>query len=158
MGPLAFMGIGTTASHFAHIAFAESGSTALYFRIIRKVLNFSSDRVIAIPKFINTPMDLLAISLFDLMAPVLLKMCQVEGVVSGSEIEFVEDWGYNRGCFKLCLPIINDQIVGQQIKDLLLPHLEDIEENPGCNQVEIANDILPILKEVAEINGQLHPG
>ena len=85
------------------------------------------------------------------MAPFLLELCQVEGVEYDSEIEiieeyFVEDWGYNRGCFKLCLPIINDQIEGRQIGDPLLPRLDDIEENPGCNQVEIASDILPILK------------
>ena len=162
VGPLAFIGIGSMATPLPYVALAAVGSTAIYFGIMRKVRKFSNDRVITVPRFINTPLDLLAVSLFDLIAPILLKMCHVDGSVSDAELEiieeyFVEEWGYNRDYFKHCITLLSDQIEGQQIEDLLTPLLDYIKKNPDCNQVEIANDIISILKEVAEIDGQMHP-
>lgn len=161
-GALAIIGVGTLATPLPYIALAAAGSTALYFGVMSKVRNFSSDRVVTIPKFINTPLDLLAVSLFDLLAPVLFKMCQVDGSASDEEIElieeyFVEDWGYNKEYFQQCASLILDQIDGKTVEELLIPLVDYIKENPDCNQVKIATDILSILKEVAEIDGHMHP-
>ena len=55
-------------------------------------------RVEVIPKFINTPIDVLAIGLFDSIAPLSLKVAAADGKISPEELEviksyFVEGWG-----------------------------------------------------------------
>ena len=63
-GWFAAIGIGASTTPLHLVALAAVGSTAAYVGVMRLVRNYSSQRVDVIPKFINTPLDVLAVSLF----------------------------------------------------------------------------------------------
>ena len=53
-----------------------------------------------IPGFINTPLDVLAVGFFDLLAPLSIKVALADGSIHEDEREyiknhFVQEWGYN---------------------------------------------------------------
>ena len=127
---------------------------------MRVVRNFSKDRVDIIPKFINSPLDILAVSLFDLLAPLTLKVAFADGDKSASEHDliveyFSKDWGYARDYVEQSLKLLEDQISEVEVEHLLKPVSDFIAENPDCNQIEIAKNILEVLKEIAEVDGVL---
>lgn len=160
VGPLAFLGIGTMATPLPYVALAAIGSTALYIGVMRKVRQYSEKRVVSIPEFINTPLDLLATCLFDLIAPAVCKMSLIDGEVSEDERVlisdyFVEEWGYSKDYVQESLRVIDDQIRALSAEDIFKPLVDFIKKNPDCNKTEISNDLIFILKEVAEVDGEL---
>ena len=160
VGFLSFIGIGSFVTPLPYVALAAVGSTAAYIGVIRVVRNFSKDRVDIIPKFINSPLDILAVSLFDLLAPLTLKVAFADGDKSASEHDliveyFSKDWGYARDYVEQSLKLLEDQILEVEVEHLLKPVSDFIAENPDCNQIEIAKNILEVLKEIAEVDGIL---
>ena len=158
---LSFGLLGTVSTPLTYVAVAAIGSTAIYFGVMKVVKKYSSDRVTIIPKFINTPLDLLAVSMFDLIAPAAYKMSQIDGNVTEEESElifeyFVKEWGYSAEYVNKSSELISDQILGKNIEEILSPLIDFIKENPDCNKDEIAADILLILREIAEADGILH--
>jgi hypothetical protein len=55
-----------------------------------------------VPKYINTPLDVIAVALIELMLPVSLKIAKADGELHQSELVaihnfFAEEWGYSSG-------------------------------------------------------------
>lgn len=157
-GWFAALGFGAFKTPILVVALAAVGSTAAYVGVMRLVRNYSSQRVDVIPKFINTPLDVLAVSIFDLLAPMALKVACADGVKSLSEQEliveyFVNDWGYSQDYVEQSLEVIDGQISDLKVEQLLTPITDFIRENPDCNQAEIAKGIVEFLKEIVEVDG-----
>lgn len=157
-GWFAAIGIGAYTTPLHLVALAAVGSTAAYVGVMRLVRNYSSQRVDVIPKFINTPLDVLAVSLFDLLAPLALKVACADGAKSSSEHELIieylaRDWGYSRDYVEQSLETIEGQISNLGVEQLLTPITDFIRENPDCNQAEIAKGIVEFLKEIVEVDG-----
>ena len=160
VGFLSFLGIGSIAVSLWYIALAAAGSATAYIGVVYLIRNFYKERVDVIPKFINSPLDILAVSLFDLLAPLALKVAVADGEKSSPEHDliveyFSNDWGYSKDYAEQSLKLIEEQIQDVEIKQLLEPVSDFIRENPDCNQIEIAKDILGILREIAEVDGKL---
>ena len=84
-GVLAWIGLGTFVTPLPVVALFTVGSTALFAGVMYKIRKFSAKRVSSIPKFINTPIDLLAASMFNLIAPAVYKMSLIDGEIAKTE-------------------------------------------------------------------------
>ena len=68
----------------------------------KKLLNRAKKNCVdEVPKFINTPLDLLSISVFEILAPISVKIAKSDSEFCEEEIEyilnyFLNEWGYNR--------------------------------------------------------------
>ena len=100
-GFLGLIGLGGAAiTPIGWVVAAAVLSGGAVFGVRRFLCDMTGSRVTVIPKFINTPIDVLAISLFDLVAPLALKVADIDGEVSVKERKriksyFVDEWGYD---------------------------------------------------------------
>lgn len=159
-GTLAWIGLGTAVTPLPIVALFTVGSTALFFGVMHRIRKYSANRVSNIPKFINTPLDLLAASMFDLVAPAVYKMSLIDGEAAQTELDliheyFVEDWGYSKDYVVKSSAIVMEDIQEKTLKDIFEPLVEFLRKNPDCNKREIANDLASILKEIAEADGEV---
>ena len=95
-----FFGIGTAATPIGWVLAAALVAGGGWVGITRYLKQDSCRRVTVIPEFINTPMDVLALGLFDLMVPLALKVASIDGDIDPAEKEtifsyFVKQWGYS---------------------------------------------------------------
>ncbi|MDZ7790329.1 MAG: hypothetical protein U5L08_07550 [Xanthomonadales bacterium] len=80
-------------------------------------------RSTTVPDFINTPVDVLALALFDLMAPISLKLASVDGAIDPTEREaiesyFVSEWGYSSRFVNEGMAFTESQLPDLSVKEL----------------------------------------
>lgn len=76
-GLLGLLGIGAAVTPIGWVAFAALSSGGACYCLYRLLGNAKGSRVIEIPKFLNTPLDTLGLGMFDLMAPLALRLSDV---------------------------------------------------------------------------------
>ncbi|MGR3541432.1 MAG: TerB family tellurite resistance protein [Hasllibacter sp.] len=160
-GWLAAIGIGGAAvTPVGWVAAAAVTSAGAYYGVTRLVGEFSSDRVDEIPKYINTPLDILGASLFDLIAPLALKVASADGAVTGPEREaivayFTEEWGLSRGFAANGLAIVEANVDDGRIDAMAAALREFKRANKDCNPAHIHRRLMKELREVALADGTL---
>lgn len=161
-GPLAFLGLGNPVTAPLAVAAIAIGSTAMYFGATRKWQKFSDDRVVTIPKFLNTPLDLLAANLLDFMARLSVKVASADGTITDEEKNAIEDyfiyeWGYDQAYLNCVLKEITRNIEHENIEDIVLPLRDLISQSKDCNADAISDDLLSFLEEVISSDNQITP-
>ena len=158
-GPLSFLGIGAAAATpVGWVMGAAVLSGGAYYGAMRMIGNFNSSRVDSIPKFINTPVDLLGATIFDMMAGLSLKVSSLSHSIGDVERSavidyFVEEWGLSTEYTQAALPIIESSIQGKRLKDMAGSLAEFQLENPDCNPNQMKKDIKSFLEEIAYSDG-----
>ncbi len=152
------LGAATTPLGWVLAGAALSGGA--WWGVMRVLNGATEDRVIVIPKFINTPIDLLALGLFDLMAPLALKLADADGEVSAPERDCIrqhltQDWGYNPAFVSEGLALIEPRLDEFQIEEVATQLASFIKGSPDCNYAAMTRDLLAFLKTVAEADGQV---
>lgn len=158
-GPLSFLGIGAAAATpVGWVMGAAVLSGGAYYGAMRMLGKFNSSRVDVVPKFINTPIDLLGATIFDMMAGLSLKVSSLSHSIDDVErravIEyFVEEWGLSTQYAEAALPIIESSIQDKKLKDMAGGLAEFQLENPDCNPSHMKKDIKSFLEEIAYSDG-----
>lgn len=158
------VGIATTApatAPLALVAMAAAGiaSGGVYFGAMRVIKGGTSRQVETIPKFINTPIDILGATLFDMIAGLALKVASFSGPVDDSEREavvnyFSEEWGISTDYARKALPLLELQIRDQSLK-AMAKSLADFQlDNPDCEPDAMRKVIKDFLVEIAEADGE----
>lgn len=122
--------------------------------VIARVLDgLSSKRVDRIPKFINTPLDSLAVSIFDLICPLAMKLAAVDGEIHERERAeiaryFVGTWGYDERFVEAAVDTVSESesTFDELVRDLV----EFTRSNPDCDAQAISRDVFAFLNDVAE--------
>jgi len=104
-GIMAVLSFGAATTPIGWIIAAGVVSGGAWIGASRYLKGFSTDKVTVIPNFINTPLDILGLALFDLIAPLALKVANSDGNIANEERDlisnyFVKDWGYNQSFIK----------------------------------------------------------
>jgi uncharacterized tellurite resistance protein B-like protein len=159
-GILGLLGIGSAVTPIGWVIAAGVLAGGSWFGITR-YFKAGNDKVTVIPKFINTPLDVLALSLFDLMAPLSMKIAAIDGQIADEEIKtirnhFVENWGYSSEFTERGLVFTRKNIDTFSVKDFSSALATFTRENRDCNYTEMANAILAHLKEIAAADGKIH--
>ncbi|MFC3527856.1 TerB family tellurite resistance protein [Paracoccus mangrovi] len=159
-GLLAKIGFGTAivATPPVWIVAAAIASGGAYYGAMRLLSGYSSSRVETIPKFINTPIDLLGATIFDIMSGLALKVAEFGGPVDDAERAaiigyFDEVWGISPDYARRALPLVEQQIRGATLKEMVRALAEQQMDNPDCNPAAMQKAIRQFLEEIAHADG-----
>lgn len=158
-GILSFISVGTAAvTPVGWIMAAALVSGSAYYGAMKVVENYTSARVETIPKFINTPLDLLGATLFDLMSGLALKVADFAGEIDEDEryavIEYFEEvWGVSRDYASKALPLVESQIKSRTLKEIVKALADFQLDNPDCNPSAMNKDVKQFLEEIAFADG-----
>ena len=155
-GLLASLGIGGVAvTPIGWVIASGFALSAGYYVISKYSRGGREDRVDVIPKWLNTPLDVLATDVFGLFATLGLRAA---AVVDGGEEErerayienyFVNEWGYSKKFIQAKLPIIESNHESFYAPDLVNNLIEFLKGNPDCNYETMSKELVAFLKEVA---------
>ena len=128
--------------------------------ITRYLKNASANRVTVIPNFINTPLDVLALGLFDLLAPLALKVAEIDGRVPDSERKlvtayFIKEWGYDAKFVDEGINYTESKLGEISIRELAQALVRFTRENPDCNFKMMSREILGFLRNIVEAGGRI---
>ena len=160
-GLLSALGFGAAAATpVGWIVAAAVVSGGAYYGAMKVVGSYTSSRVETIPKFINTPLDLLGATLFDMMAGLALKVADFAGEIDDDErqavIGYFDDvWGISTEYSSKALPLVEQQIKLRSLKDMARMLAEFQVDNPDCNPSAMQKDIKQFLEEIAHADGEM---
>jgi len=159
-GWLAAIGIGTATTQIGWVIAAVVVSTGAYVGISKYIKDTTKGRVTVIPEFINTPLDILGLALFDLIVPLALKLANIDGVIDQSEKKvitryFVKEWGYDPVFVEKGIEYTETKLSDFSIKALAYNLAEFKKQNPDCNYKIMSKDILEFLTEITEADGRV---
>ncbi|MBT7747388.1 MAG: TerB family tellurite resistance protein [Alphaproteobacteria bacterium] len=158
-GILGILGVGTAVTPVGWIIAAGVITGGSWFGIT-SYLRTNSDNVTVIPNFINTPLDFLALSLFDLNALLSMKIAAIDGHIVDEEIEvirnyFIRKWGYSTEFTDQGLAFIREKIQSVTIHDIATALATFTRDNPDCNFTEMTQAIIAHLNEIAAADGKI---
>ena len=157
---LATFGFGVAVTPVGWVVAAAVVSGGAWYGI-QKVLGGAVDsRITKVPKFINTPIDVLAVSLFDLLAPLGLKVADADGAVTDDERAtilryFVRTWGFDERFAKAGIAHLEQHLANFSIDDIARRLAEFKKNSPDCNYEAMSQNILEFLNEVMEADGRI---
>lgn len=149
-GLLGVLGIGTAVTPLGWAIAAGALGAGLSVIIGKKFVRGNSTRVKVIPEFINTPLDLLAVGLFDMIATLGLKIARVTGSVDAAErivIEryFIDEWGYDPTFVSAGLNKIDSELAQHELQEVARKLADYKKNNPDCNYKSMSTEILRFL-------------
>lgn len=159
-GLMGLLGLGTAVTPIGWVIAAAvlSGGTVIGIR--RFIGDIKKDRVIEIPKFINTPLDVLAVSLFGLIGNLSLGVAAADGKITEDEREFIKkyfinEWGYNASFLDLGLQLIESNLKESSTKEIAENLAKFCKENRDCNYSVMTSDLIEFLRGVMEADGKI---
>ena len=128
-----------------------------YFGVSRILERPKDTGLIVIPKYINTPLDTIAVALVELVLPLSLKVAQV-GDCGPSERavivkHFANEWGYDEGFISNLTETYDQELSAVNIARLIQALIEYVKESPDCDQEAVLNDFIQLLHNVVEADG-----
>ena len=156
-GILGLIGLGTAATPVGWvIGIAVVSGVIWKFGKDKINLVLSGDhRIEKIPVWLNTPLDVLALALFDLLAPLALKVAAIDGEIHEKERNrineyFVKSWGYDCRFVELGISCIEDDLSNFKIMELSKTLKKYTKKNPDCDHQKIADKITDFLQKLIE--------
>lgn len=148
------LAIGAGATPLGWIVAAALASGGAWYGLQKALAGATSSRVDVIPKLINTPIDALGVSLFDLLAPLALKVAAPERAPRAAEIDrirghFVGEWGFDAPFVDAGLGHLTARLDGIALDDVAQRLAAFLRANPDCNEAAMSRDIVAFLHEVA---------
>lgn len=158
-GMLAALGIGTATTPIGWVIAASVVTGGAWLGITR-YLQDDGNKTTVIPTFINTPVDVLGLGLFDLMAPLAMKVAAIDGHVHESELDaikrhFVRRWGYSEQFVDSGIEFVSDKLEDYDIKTSATTLGAFARDNPDCKANLMLADIKLFLREVMEADGRI---
>ncbi len=160
---LAWFGLGTAVTPIGWVVAAGVLTGGAWYGITRHLKKFSADKITVVPNFINTPLDVLALGLFDLMVPLALTVASVDGRVDTPRRQQIDDyfvggWGYDANFVNAGIDHIESRLGEVSIADLAQTMAEFASQNRDCNFRIMSTEILDFLRDIVATDGALEPG
>ena len=154
------LGLGAAATPVGWIAVAALASGGACYGLYRWLGDTKGARVIEIPKFLNTPLDTLGLALFDLIAPLALRLAAVDGAIEPAERQaleqhLVDDWGLDAGFVTQAIAQIEPGVMQGSVEEMAAELSAFLHANPDCNHRAIATDLGEFLRRLLEAGGPL---
>lgn len=154
---LAALGIGTAATPIGWVIAAGVVSGGAWFGVMR-YLEGVGGKTHVVPEFINTPLDVIGLALFDLMCPLALKVAAVDGTTDPSELEaikayFIKQWGYDADFVEAGVAFVSANLEGHDVKVVAKALADFARENPDCKPDAMLADLTGLLREIMEADG-----
>lgn len=159
-GLLGVLGIGAAVTPIGWVVAAAAVGGGVGYSLNHYFKKHKAQQTTIIPKFINTPLDILALGLFELLAPLCVKVSVVDGEIHEKEIAliksyFVDEWGFDLFFVASTLDLYVENADEIEIAEIATALAKLTKENPDCNYVEMSREILNILNEIAQADGKI---
>jgi uncharacterized tellurite resistance protein B-like protein len=160
-GLLSALGLGAAAATpIGWVLAAAAASGGVYYGVSRVVRRQQATFVDTIPRFINTPIDLLGMQLLDLIGALALRVAKIDGAVAAEERatiqrHFIEEWGYSRDYVIAALDILETTSDQTRVKAVAVALAQFQAASPDCNAEAMQSELLSFLREVMEADGML---
>jgi hypothetical protein len=156
------VGLGTAATPIGWVAFAALASGGACYGLYRLLGNRRGERVIEIPRYLNTPLDQLGLAIFDLIAPLAVRMAAVDGCIERAELDhlqqhLVREWGLDEAFVNQALVRIIGEASAGDLARMARERSAFLHANPDCNHAAIAADVLQSLRQMLEAAGPITP-
>ncbi len=162
-GLLAAIGIGTAVTPIGWVIAAGVVTGGAWFGVTRHLKKGAASKLTVVPNFINTPLDVLALGLFDLMMPLALKLVTVNGRIDAARRQqvadyFVGEWGYDAGFVDAGMRHIESRLEELSVAELAQTMAEFASHNRDCNFHMMSNEMLDFLRHIAAMDGIVDAG
>jgi uncharacterized tellurite resistance protein B-like protein len=154
-GFLAMIGIGTAVTPIGWVVAGTVLSGGAWYGVTQFIEMHSKEKVKVIPEFINTPIDVLGLMLFDLMAPLALKVAAVDGHIHENEMAYIkryliDEWGYDKDFIEKGVVFTEIRLSHFSIKEQAKALAKFQKENRDCNFEAMASELNLFLSNVME--------
>jgi len=161
-GLLAAIGIGAAVTPIGWVVAAGVVSGGAWFGITRHLKKASASKVTVVPNFINTPLDVLALGLFDLMVPLALRVAATDGridVARRQQIDdyFVGEWGYDASFVDAGIQHIEASLGELSVREQAQTMAEFASQHRDCNFKMMSQEILDFLRQIVMSNDVVDP-
>lgn len=161
-GILAWIGIGTAATPIGWVVAAGIASGVAYYGISNIFKKNRDGKVTVIPNFINTPLDLLAVGIVNLILPVALKVAHADNRFGNEEREhimdyFVDEWGFEKEFMENRLNHLDDLDTKESLHDLTMNFTAFTHKNQDCNREKMSTELIAFLEDLARCDRIYHP-
>lgn len=159
-GLVGLLGLGTAVTPVGWVVAAAVLSGGAVVGVRRFARNATGSRVDVIPKFVNTPIDVLAVSIFDLVAPLALKVAAVDGEITDDERKWIKcyfeyEWGYDASFLDAGLRLIESTLDEVSIREIAETLAEFSKASQDCNYSAMTRDLMVFLNGVMEADGAI---
>jgi len=160
-GVLALLGIGTAATPIGWVVAAGLLSGGAYYGIQRTLNKAKNATVTTIPNYINTPLDLLAVGLSNLIFPLVTALARADNEYHERERRFleqnfVEEWGYDSKFVNARLTYFDNNRSEVSVETIASELAAFLASNPDCNATSMIKCIVDLLRDVAKSDGEFH--
>jgi len=158
-GLMGALGVGAAATPVGWVAFAALASGGACYGMYRWLGHSKGSRVIEIPRYLNTPLDTLGLALFDLIAPLSLRLAaSADGTVPPQRRAFlaahlVDEWGLDDRFVTQAMASIEPGLADAVPGDLARELSAFLHANPDCNHKVIALEMGRFLAQMLEAGG-----
>jgi hypothetical protein len=166
-GLLAAIGIGAAVTPIGWVVAAGVVSGGAWFGITRHLKKASASKITVVPNFINTPLDVLALGLFDLMVPLALSVAAADGCIDEARRQHIDDyfvgeWGYDANFVDAGIEHIEASLDDlsareQSALDLAQTMAEFASQHRDCNFKMMAQETIDFLRRIMTLDGGLDP-
>lgn len=159
-GWLSVIGIGVATTPVGWVIAAAAATGGAYYGVTRLVRKQMGTMVETIPRFINTPIDLLGLELFDLIGALAVRVALIDGDIDPAEREtivrhFIDEWGYDPSFVKTALDVLVADTGEVSVKAIAKALAEFQTASPDCNGAAMQAEVLTFLRQVIEADGRL---
>ncbi|MCP4494652.1 MAG: TerB family tellurite resistance protein [Gammaproteobacteria bacterium] len=159
-GFLAALGFGAAVTPVGWVIAAGVVTGGAWLGITRYLKKTTDDKLTVVPNFINTPLDVLALGLFDLLAPLALKVVENRGTIEDMERQqihhyFVKQWGYDPEFIEEGIKYIESSLNELSLRELAQTITDFSAKNPDCNFSIMSQEILGFLRNMVTIDGKI---
>jgi hypothetical protein len=157
-GLLGAIGVSSAATPLGWAVAAGVIGAGLSLAIGKHLVRGSSSQVRAVPDCINTPMDVLAVGLFDLIGLLGVKLALVDGDFLEVERDrlqeyFEQEWGYDGAFVSAGLDELERVADDHTIRKVAEQLANFKKQNPDCNYSTMTTEILAFLKDLSVVDG-----
>lgn len=159
-GLTAMLGLATAATPIGWVVAAAVVAGGGYYGASRWFSGKTGAFVDTIPKYINTPIDVLGAALMDLLGSLALRVAAIDGRIDPAEREcifdhFVKDWGFDPTFASRALDALAPQVDATRVKTLAHNLAQFQAANPDCNAPAMQAELMQFLRELVAVDGVL---
>lgn len=153
-GWLSSIGLGASATTpVGWIVLAGVVTGGAYYGILGRLRKQSESAVITLPRYLNTPLDLLGASLFDQFAGLAIKASLFAGQFDQHQLErivgyFVDEWGLDEQYCQGAIGVIESQVRDRKLKDMAEQLAKHQRAHPDCNEKVLLTQVTELLDEM----------